>query len=83
VVLIDERGVPSDYWSRSYAARLAPDGSFQISINAPAKVESQYRILFCFDNGIVSGNGKNIGSTTHGEIRKTYRFYDGQFHFQE
>jgi hypothetical protein len=83
VVLIDERGVPSDYWSRSYAARLAPGGSFQISINAPAKVESQYRILFCFDNGIVSGNGKNIGSTTHGEIRKTYRFYDGQFHFQE
>jgi hypothetical protein len=83
VVLIDDRGVPSDYWSRSYAARLAPDGSFQLKINDPAKVEGEYRILFCFENGTVTGNGTNIGPTTRGDIRKKYRFHDGQFEFQE
>ena len=83
VVLIDDRGDKIDYWSRSYAARLAPDGTFQIKINDPAKVDGQYRILFCFDNGIVTGNGTNIGPTTRGDIHKTYHFRDGQFQFQE
>src|ERR1700752_2877199 len=50
VVLIDDRGDKIDYWSRSYAARLAPDGTFQIKVNDPAKVDGQFRILFCFDS---------------------------------
>lgn len=86
VVLIDdrgERGEQSEYWSRSYATRIAPDGSFQIKVNNPAKVDGQYRILFCFENGIVSGNGTNIGPRTRGDIHKTYRFHDGQLIFQE
>ncbi|MHA3772940.1 hypothetical protein ACXR0O_15505 [Verrucomicrobiota bacterium sgz303538] len=86
VVLIDDRGdkrATSEYWSRSYAARLAPDGSFQIRLNDPAKVDGEYRILFCLENGIVTGNGTNIGPVTRGDIRKTYRFSDGQFIFQE
>lgn len=86
VVLIDNRGDKSpmaEYWSRSYAARLTPDGSFQIKVNDPAKVEGEYRILFCFDNGTVTGNGSNIGPTTRGDIRKKYSFRDGQFHCQE
>ncbi len=82
-VLIDDRGVPSDYWSRSYAVRLAPDGSFQIKVNEPARVTGEYRILFCFDNGTVTGNGTNIGPTIRGDIRKTYRYHNGQFDFQE
>lgn len=86
VVLIDDRGDKSptaDYWSRSYASRLAPDGSFQIKVTDPARVDGEYRILFCFESGIVTGNGINIGPTTRGDIRKTYRFSNGQFHFQE
>jgi hypothetical protein len=86
VVLIDDRGDKSptaEYWSRSYAARIAPDGSFQIKVNDPARVDGAYRILFCFESGIVTGNGTNIGPTTRGDIRKTYRFSAGQFHFQE
>lgn len=86
VVLIDDRGdknPDAEYWSRSYAARIAPDGSFQIKINDPAKLNGQYRILFCFENGIVSGDGKKIGFTDRGDIRKTYRFQDGHFQFEE
>lgn len=86
VVLIDDRGdtnPDAEYWSRSYAARIAPDGSFQIKINDPAKADGHYRILFCFENGIVSGDGRKIGFTDRGDIRKSYRFQDGLFQFSE
>lgn len=86
VVLIDDRGdktPTADYWSRSYAARLAPDGRFQLTVNDSAKADGEFRILFCFDSGVVSGNGTNIGPNTRGDIRKTYRFSDGRFIFQE
>lgn len=86
VVLIDDRGesgADGEYWCRSYAARLASDGSFEIKLNNPARVDGQYRILFCFESGLVTANGSNIGPTTRGDIRKMYRFRDGQFEFQE
>lgn len=82
VVLIDNRGDPDQYWSRSYAARLAPDNSFQIKINDPAKADGEFRILFCFDSGGVSGNGTNVGPRTHGDLRKKYHFKDGLYHFE-
>lgn len=83
VVLIDDRGDKDEYWSRSYAARIAPDGTFEIKVNHPARVDGQFRLLFCFDSGLVSGNGKNIGPRTRGDILKTYRFRDGRFEFAE
>ncbi len=83
VVLIDNRGDPNEYWSRSYVTRLAADGTFQIKVNDPAKVDGIYRILFCFESGIVSGDGTHIGPNNRGEIRKPYRFYEGQMHFQD
>src|SRR5690606_10235272 len=83
VILIDDRGDKSDYWSRSYAARIAADGTFQIQVNHPAQVEGEYRILFCLDDGIVTGNGTNIGPRTRGDIRKRYRFTEGKFIFDE
>lgn len=81
VVLIDNRGDPDEYWSRSYASRISPDGSFQLTVTDPARVTGQFRILFCFESGIVSGNGTNIGPRTHGDVRKEYRFTDGQYQF--
>lgn len=86
VVLIDDRGdknPDAEYWSRSYASRIAADGSFQIRLTQPARRDGQYRLLFCFENGIVSGNGKDIGFENRGDIRKTYRFIDGKFQFAE
>lgn len=86
VVLIDDRGDKkgdAEYWSRSYAARLAADGSFQLNVNNPARTDGQYRILFCFENGIVSGNGKDIDFKDSGDIRRTYRFIDERFQFKK
>ena len=37
VVVIDDRGNPGDeYWLRSHAARIGPDGNFRIAIENPA-----------------------------------------------
>jgi WD40 repeat protein len=75
VVLIDDKGRSDDeYWFGSHAARIAPDGTFQITIDKPAKANGHYRLLFCFENGIVTGGDS-------GAIRKSYFFRDGNFQF--
>jgi hypothetical protein len=82
VVVIDDRGEPGDeYWFGSHVARIAPDGTFRVAIDHPARAEGRFRILFCFDNGIVTGDGAGVVADDRGEIRKTYRFRDGSYRF--
>lgn len=82
VVLMDDRGRPNDeYWVQSYAARIAPDGTFQIKIDKPAKVNGHYRIVLCFENGLVTGDGTHLAFGNRGEIRKSYSFRKGDFQF--
>jgi hypothetical protein len=81
VVVIDNRGEKNGYWSRSYAARVAADGRFEIRVTDPAKTNGVFRILFCFDDGLVSGDGEHGSFGNLGEIRKPYRFVDGTFRF--
>lgn len=82
VVLIDGQGRPRDqYWVQSHAVRISHDGTFQIKINKPAKVNGHYRILFCFDNGLVTGDGTNVTFDNRGDIRKSYNFSNGDFQF--
>ena len=84
VVLMDDQGRPKDdYWIPSHAARLGPDGIFQIKIIKPAKVSGHYRILFCFENGLVSGDGVGVTFVNRGEIRKSYSFRNDEFQFGE
>ena len=64
-------------------ARADSDGTFQIQVNNPARVDGHYRILFCFENGVVTGDGAHIGFKNRGDIRKAYSFRDGAFRFQE
>ena len=82
VVVMDDRGEPKDdYWSRGYSARIAPDGSFSVPIGHPARADGHYRILFCFENGMVTGDGAGVDFDDPGDIRKSYRFRDGGFRF--
>lgn len=71
VVLIDDRGDPDEYWSRSYAARLAPDGAFQVKVAHPATGDGHYRLLFCFEDGAVIASPHPV----------PYRYGEGQFQF--
>jgi hypothetical protein len=82
IVLIDDKGKPNDqYWCQGHAARIDPDGAFEIKIKNPAKVAGHYRILFCFDNGIVTGDGSHFRFVNRGDIKKSYGFHDGKFEF--
>ena len=84
VVVLDDLGKPEDaYWYRSHVARIAPDGTFRVAIDQPARADGHFRILFCFDNGAVTGDGAGVVFNDHGEIRKAYRFRDGSYRFGE
>lgn len=82
VVVIDDLGKPGDeYWFRSHVGRIAADGRFRVVIDQPARADGMFRILFCFDNGIVTGDGAGVVFNDRGEIHKTYRFRDGSYRF--
>ena len=82
VVVIEEPDQPKDpYWRRHHSARLAPNGTFQVTFDHPTKVDGQYRIRFCFDNGLVTGDGMRVGFDNPGDIRKAYRLRGGDFDF--
>jgi regulation of enolase protein 1 (concanavalin A-like superfamily) len=81
VVLIDDRGQKDEYWFPSYVGRIGPGGRFRIIIHEPARTSGRYRILFCFDNGLVTGDGVRVMFDNQGYIRKSYRFLDGEFQF--
>jgi hypothetical protein len=84
VIVLDDLGRPADeYWYVSHVARIAPDGTFRVSIDHPARASGQFRILFGFDNGAVTGDGAGVLFGDRGEIRKSYRFRDGTYRFGE
>ena len=80
--MIDDLGQPrDDYWHRSHTARIAPDGTFRVVIDKPARADGHLRIVFCFDNGLVTGDGAGVTFDDLGDIRKSYRFRDGRYQF--
>lgn len=84
VVIMDDQGRPrNEYWFRGYVARISPNGDFQVNIPKPPRAgKGEYWILFCFDNGAVTGTGK-IAFGKESAIRKSYHFEDGKFQFDD
>ncbi len=60
------------------SAPTAPSASTSTS---PARANGHFRIFFCFENGMVTGDGVGVVFDDHGEIRKSYRFRDGGYLF--
>ncbi len=82
VVVIDDLGDPRDqYWYRGHVARIASDGTFRVAIDHPAQADGHFWILFCFDNGMVTGDGAGVVPNDRGDIKKEYRFRDGCYRF--
>jgi hypothetical protein len=81
-IMTEDLGKPRDqYWVRRHTARIATDGTFQVTINKPPRTDGHYGIVFCFDNGIVTGDGVNVTFGNYGDIRKEYHFSKGKFEF--
>jgi hypothetical protein len=81
VVVIDDLGQSDEYWFRGHAGRIADDGTFRVAVDHPAPANGHFRILFCFDNGMVTGDGAGVVWNDRGEIRKGYRYSDGHYRF--
>lgn len=79
VILDNPERAQGSYWARGYAARLEADGSFEVPITEPMPVKGQLDLLFCFDNGIVTGDGRGHGDAS--AIVKPYRFERGALVF--
>lgn len=75
---MDEK--PGEYWIRAYVGRVEKDGGFQVVIDEPVKSGGTYRIVFCFDNGIVSGDGKKVGLAS--ALEKPYRYVRQSYRFE-
>lgn len=84
VVVIENLGARKDeHWFRNHSARIDTNGNFQVTFDHPPKRGGEYRIRFCFDNGIVTGDGTKVAFSDPGEIRKGFGFKDGKFEFDE
>jgi len=75
VVVLDDLGKPDDdYWCRSHVARVGPDGAFVVEVEHPDRANGHFRILFCFENGMVTGDGVGVVFGDDGAIRKSYQY---------
>jgi hypothetical protein len=60
VVLADDAAPhQEDYWRKAYVARLDGDGRFTVHVREPSRSKGTFRLLFCFENGALTGDGKH------------------------
>lgn len=59
------------YWRKSFAGRVDEQGKFSVRITELDRTEGNLQILFCFENGIVTGDGKADG--LKGSLLRPYR----------
>jgi hypothetical protein len=80
VVIVDDMDEkPGEYWRRAYVGRIAENGTFLVVVDEPVPCGGRYLIVFCFDNGIVTGDAEKLGlpgaiEKTYGYAGQTYRF---------
>lgn len=80
VIVADDAPPDNDYWRKMYVARLDRDGAFQVNVTEPSGKDGRLRLLFCFDNGEVTGDG--VHYDIDGGMPVPYRFANGKYHFE-
>lgn len=68
---------PTDYWKKAHADRLTADGEFDLAVTELSPSAGTLLVVFCFDNGYITGNGKGYGYKFAAKI--PYAYQDGQF----
>lgn len=81
IVADDAPPTQTDYWRKTYTARVKPDGEFDVAVDEPSGTDGTLKILFCFDNGVVTGDGKRQG--LEGAIVRKYSFTHDGYRFDE
>lgn len=68
---------PGDYWKKGYLARLNGDGEFELHVDELLPSSGVIKAVFCFENGIFTGNGAGAGFRHAAEI--PYEFSGGRY----
>ena len=79
IVVDDMDDKPGEYWKRAYVGRIDGDGKFSVTLDELVPSGGTFRIVFCFDNGIVTGDGDKQGLV--GAIEKTYQYVRRTYQF--
>ncbi len=70
---------PTEYWQQSYVARVEADGTFSVEVTDPILAAGELQVVFCFDNGAVSGTTGKLGLDS--AIKQSYEFRDRAIYF--
>lgn len=62
VVVIEEAPKGGDgYFRKSFAGKVDENGKFRVKVSELDREQGELRILFCFENGVNTGDGKGHG----------------------
>jgi hypothetical protein len=70
---------PGEYWTKTYAGKVQPDGTFEVNISEPAESNGTLRLWFVFENGAQTGDGKS--RAREGGISREYSYAQKQWSF--
>lgn len=73
----ESKATRSGYWMKTFAGRVAADGSFRVVIDELDHTDGQLRVVCCFNNGAIIGKATGGGLSTG--FVKQYRFGNGEF----
>jgi hypothetical protein len=81
VVLVDESPPKQqDYWAKAYVARIDQEGRFEVRVREPSGAAGTFRLMFCFENGAITGDGKTREPS--GAFAKRYVVLNGGYRFE-
>lgn len=78
VVLDESMADKSAYWHKAYVGVVDDEGNFTCKVTELIEGEGTLKLVFCFDNGAITGNGKALG-ISKGGIGQKYTFDGNAF----
>ncbi|HEY8503593.1 MAG TPA: hypothetical protein VIL46_03365, partial [Gemmataceae bacterium] len=82
VVLTDDAPPnQEDYWRKAYVVRPGADGRFEVRVREPSGPSGTFRLMFCFENGAITGDGKT--RELKSAFAKKYQFAGGAYRFEQ
>jgi hypothetical protein len=70
---------PGEYWTKTYAGKVAPDGAFEVIVSEPSESNGTLKTWFAFENGAQTGNGTQRGRESG--IPRAYTYSRQQWTF--
>ena len=78
VIVIDDQGQSDEYWNVGYAARIAKDGTFRLSIDHPVRADGHLRAFSASTTELSAVTARGSSGTTVAKSRKVIAFATGR-----